>query len=121
MLSASGAGLARSLWAATRARLLGSRCPALAAACASGVLGAGDWRPPPGPGPRARPLSLSAAAIVNSAPRPVQPFLRLMRLDKPIGECGRAVQGAAGVKPKAAAPSPQDSRPGRPPLAFTSL
>ncbi|KAI5933233.1 4-hydroxybenzoate polyprenyltransferase, mitochondrial [Manis javanica] len=85
MLSASGAGLARSLWAATRARLLGSRCPALAAACASGVLGAGDWRPPPGPGPRARPLSLSAAAIVNSAPRPVQPFLRLMRLDKPIG------------------------------------
>lgn len=32
-----------------------------------------------------RPFSLSAAAIVNAAPRPVQPYLRLMRLDKPIG------------------------------------
>ncbi|KAI5278797.1 4-hydroxybenzoate polyprenyltransferase, mitochondrial [Manis pentadactyla] len=85
MLGASGAGLARSLRAATRARLLGSRYPALTAARASVALGAGDWRPPLGPRPCARPLSLSAAAIVNSAPRPVQPFLRLMRLDKPIG------------------------------------
>uniref|UniRef100_A0A3B5AU02 Uncharacterized protein n=1 Tax=Stegastes partitus TaxID=144197 RepID=A0A3B5AU02_9TELE len=32
-----------------------------------------------------RPFSLSAAAIVNSAPAHVQPYLRLMRLDKPIG------------------------------------
>lgn len=32
-----------------------------------------------------RPFSLSAATIVNSAPAPVQPYLRLMRLDKPIG------------------------------------
>ncbi|XP_030000465.1 4-hydroxybenzoate polyprenyltransferase, mitochondrial [Sphaeramia orbicularis] len=32
-----------------------------------------------------RPFSLSAASIVNSAPAPVQPYLRLMRLDKPIG------------------------------------
>ncbi|XP_022622686.1 4-hydroxybenzoate polyprenyltransferase, mitochondrial [Seriola dumerili] len=32
-----------------------------------------------------RSLSLSAATIVNSAPAPVQPYLRLMRLDKPIG------------------------------------
>ncbi|KAF3851376.1 hypothetical protein F7725_013148 [Dissostichus mawsoni] len=32
-----------------------------------------------------RSISLSAATIVNSAPRPIQPYLRLMRLDKPIG------------------------------------
>lgn len=32
-----------------------------------------------------RSLSLSAAAVVNSAPAPVRPYLRLMRLDKPIG------------------------------------
>lgn len=32
-----------------------------------------------------RMLSLSAASVVNSAPASVQPYLRLMRLDKPIG------------------------------------
>lgn len=32
-----------------------------------------------------RSFSLSAAAVVNSAPAPLQPYLRLMRLDKPIG------------------------------------
>lgn len=32
-----------------------------------------------------RSISLSAATIVNSAPAPVRPYLRLMRLDKPIG------------------------------------
>lgn len=32
-----------------------------------------------------RSFSLSAATIVSSAPPPVQPYLRLMRLDKPIG------------------------------------
>ncbi|XP_029294964.1 4-hydroxybenzoate polyprenyltransferase, mitochondrial [Cottoperca gobio] len=32
-----------------------------------------------------RSFSLSAATIVSSAPAPVQPYLRLMRLDKPIG------------------------------------
>ncbi|XP_071339738.1 4-hydroxybenzoate polyprenyltransferase, mitochondrial [Trachinotus anak] len=32
-----------------------------------------------------RQFSLSAATIVNSAPALVQPYLRLMRLDKPIG------------------------------------
>nr|XP_023657019.1 4-hydroxybenzoate polyprenyltransferase, mitochondrial [Paramormyrops kingsleyae]XP_023657028.1 4-hydroxybenzoate polyprenyltransferase, mitochondrial [Paramormyrops kingsleyae]XP_023657036.1 4-hydroxybenzoate polyprenyltransferase, mitochondrial [Paramormyrops kingsleyae] len=32
-----------------------------------------------------RRFSLSAAGIVNSAPSAVQPYLRLMRLDKPIG------------------------------------
>ncbi|XP_068594647.1 4-hydroxybenzoate polyprenyltransferase, mitochondrial [Brachionichthys hirsutus] len=32
-----------------------------------------------------RSFSLSAAAIVNSTPAPIRPYLRLMRLDKPIG------------------------------------
>lgn len=32
-----------------------------------------------------RTFSLSAVSIVNSAPAPVRPYLRLMRLDKPIG------------------------------------
>lgn len=32
-----------------------------------------------------RSLSLSAASIVDSAPATVRPYLRLMRLDKPIG------------------------------------
>lgn len=32
-----------------------------------------------------RSFHFSAAAVVNSAPAPVQPYLRLMRLDKPIG------------------------------------
>ncbi|XP_068577151.1 4-hydroxybenzoate polyprenyltransferase, mitochondrial [Cebidichthys violaceus] len=32
-----------------------------------------------------RSFGLSAATVVNSAPGPVQPYLRLMRLDKPIG------------------------------------
>lgn len=34
---------------------------------------------------RVRTLSLSAASVVNLAPASVQPYLRLMRLDKPIG------------------------------------
>ncbi|XP_029455425.1 4-hydroxybenzoate polyprenyltransferase, mitochondrial isoform X1 [Rhinatrema bivittatum] len=32
-----------------------------------------------------RPFSLSAAEIVKSTPKSMQPYLRLMRLDKPIG------------------------------------
>ncbi|XP_003975274.2 4-hydroxybenzoate polyprenyltransferase, mitochondrial [Takifugu rubripes] len=32
-----------------------------------------------------RSFRFSAASIVNSSPAPVQPYLRLMRLDKPIG------------------------------------
>ncbi|XP_005292160.1 4-hydroxybenzoate polyprenyltransferase, mitochondrial isoform X1 [Chrysemys picta bellii] len=32
-----------------------------------------------------RSLSFSAAGLVSSAPGPLQPYLRLMRLDKPIG------------------------------------
>ncbi|KAL4623115.1 4-hydroxybenzoate polyprenyltransferase, mitochondrial [Arapaima gigas] len=42
------------------------------------------WRRRSGPEGK-RPFSLSAAAVVNSAPSAVQPYLRLMRLDKPIG------------------------------------
>lgn len=34
-----------------------------------------------------RSFSFSASAVVNSAPAHVQPYLRLMRLDKPIGLC----------------------------------
>uniref|UniRef100_A0A8C5XUB0 Coenzyme Q2, polyprenyltransferase n=1 Tax=Microcebus murinus TaxID=30608 RepID=A0A8C5XUB0_MICMU len=45
-------------------------------------------------GPRGRPLGLSAAAVVDSAPRPLQPYLRLMRLDKPIGEDLASVSAA---------------------------
>ncbi len=33
-----------------------------------------------------RLFSLTPAGIVNAAPASVQPYLRLMRLDKPIGE-----------------------------------
>ncbi|XP_049619396.1 4-hydroxybenzoate polyprenyltransferase, mitochondrial [Syngnathus scovelli] len=32
-----------------------------------------------------RAFGVSAATIVNASPAPVQPYLRLMRLDKPIG------------------------------------
>ncbi|XP_068948346.1 4-hydroxybenzoate polyprenyltransferase, mitochondrial [Petaurus breviceps papuanus] len=78
MMASGRLGLARGV-------LAGLRRPALVvrAACAATSLG----RPsPPAPGPgRGRPLSLSAAAIVAAAPRPLQPYLRLMRLDKPIG------------------------------------
>ncbi|KAM8968955.1 4-hydroxybenzoate polyprenyltransferase, mitochondrial [Sarcophilus harrisii] len=72
------------LWL-TRGLLAGLRRPTLVvrAACAAANLGR---PPPPFSGPsRGRPLSLSAAAIVDAAPRPLQPYLRLMRLDKPIG------------------------------------
>ncbi|XP_072798524.1 4-hydroxybenzoate polyprenyltransferase, mitochondrial [Vicugna pacos] len=88
MLGVCGAGLARSLWAGTRAWQWGSRGRSLALARAAGGLRAGDWRPSEGRGPRGprgRGLRLSAAAVVSSAPRPLQPYLRLMRLDKPIG------------------------------------
>jgi len=34
-----------------------------------------------------RAFSVSATAIVNRAPASVQPYLRLMRADKPIGMC----------------------------------
>ncbi|XP_058578021.1 4-hydroxybenzoate polyprenyltransferase, mitochondrial isoform X2 [Neofelis nebulosa] len=83
MLGVRGAGLARSLRVMTQAWLRDSG--ALALARAAGTPRARHWQPSAGPGPRRRRLSLSAAAVVNSAPRPLQPYLRLMRLDKPIG------------------------------------
>ncbi|TKC40157.1 hypothetical protein EI555_008372, partial [Monodon monoceros] len=52
---------------------------------AASGLHAGDWRPSAGRGPLGRRTSLPAAAIVNSSPRPLQSYLRLIRLDKPIG------------------------------------
>ncbi|XP_040335460.1 4-hydroxybenzoate polyprenyltransferase, mitochondrial isoform X2 [Herpailurus yagouaroundi] len=83
MLGVRGAGLARGLRVMTQAWLRDSG--ALALARAAGTPRARHWQPSAGPGPRRRRLSLSAAAVVNSAPRPLQPYLRLMRLDKPIG------------------------------------
>ncbi|XP_042791964.1 4-hydroxybenzoate polyprenyltransferase, mitochondrial isoform X2 [Panthera leo] len=83
MLGVRGAGLARSLRVMTQAWLRDSG--ALALARAAGTPRARHWQPSAGQGPRRRRLSLSAAAVVNSAPRPLQPYLRLMRLDKPIG------------------------------------
>ncbi|XP_075854889.1 4-hydroxybenzoate polyprenyltransferase, mitochondrial isoform X1 [Microcebus murinus] len=76
MLGSRGAWCAGRLRAVARAWLRGApggRSPALAPR-------RGAW-----PEPRGRPLGLSAAAVVDSAPRPLQPYLRLMRLDKPIG------------------------------------
>ncbi|KAB0338053.1 hypothetical protein FD755_025372 [Muntiacus reevesi] len=37
-----------------------------------------NWQPSAGQGPSGRPLSLLAAMIVNSVPRPLQPYLCLM-------------------------------------------
>ncbi|XP_046513249.1 4-hydroxybenzoate polyprenyltransferase, mitochondrial isoform X2 [Equus quagga] len=85
MLGAGGAGLARGLRAVTQAWLRGSRGRSVVLARAAGPPGTGDSRRRAGPGPGGRGLSLSAAAVVEAAPRPVQPYLRLMRLDKPIG------------------------------------
>ncbi|XP_060003892.1 4-hydroxybenzoate polyprenyltransferase, mitochondrial isoform X3 [Lagenorhynchus albirostris] len=85
MLGASGTGLVRALRAGTQVWLWGSRGRSLTLPHAARGLHAGDWRPSAGRGPLERRPSLPAAAIVNSAPRPLQPYLRLMRLDKPIG------------------------------------
>lgn len=90
MLGAGGARLARALRAGTQAWLWGWRGRSLALARAAGGLHAWGRQPSAGREPRGRRRSLSAAAVVNAAPRPLQPYLRLMRLDKPIGECGRA-------------------------------
>lgn len=88
MLSLRGAGLARGLGAAAQARLWGVRGRPLALARAARALGAGGWWSPAPREPRRRAFVLSAAGVVSAAPRPLQPYLRLMRLDKPIGECG---------------------------------
>ena len=88
MLRWGGAGLARGLRAVRSAWLRGPRGLPLALVRSAGVPGARDRRAPAPGTQRGRALSLSAAAVVNSAPRPLQPYLRLMRLDKPIGEWG---------------------------------
>ncbi|XP_077877623.1 4-hydroxybenzoate polyprenyltransferase, mitochondrial isoform X1 [Ictidomys tridecemlineatus] len=85
MLGFRGVVLARGLRAVASAWLRDSSCRALAVAHTAGAPRAGDWLSPAPPQLHRRPLSLSAAAVVSSAPRPVQPYLRLMRLDKPIG------------------------------------
>ncbi|XP_019507698.1 PREDICTED: 4-hydroxybenzoate polyprenyltransferase, mitochondrial [Hipposideros armiger] len=85
MLNMGGVGLARGLRVVTQACLRATRGGSPALARATGSPRPGDRRLLAGPGPRWRRLSLSAAVIVNSAPRPLQPYLRLMRLDKPIG------------------------------------
>ncbi|XP_007518544.1 4-hydroxybenzoate polyprenyltransferase, mitochondrial [Erinaceus europaeus] len=85
MLAAGGSGLALGLRASTHAWLQASRRHSRTLARVTGAQGIGYWRSSAGPGPPGRRLSLSAAAVVNSAPRPLQPYLRLMRLDKPIG------------------------------------
>ncbi|XP_029091014.1 4-hydroxybenzoate polyprenyltransferase, mitochondrial [Monodon monoceros] len=85
MLGASGTGLVRALRAGTQVWLWGSRGRSLTLLHAARGLHAGDGRPSAGRGQLERRPSLPAAAIVNSAPRPLQPYLRLMRLDKPIG------------------------------------
>ncbi|XP_024430677.3 4-hydroxybenzoate polyprenyltransferase, mitochondrial [Desmodus rotundus] len=85
MLGAGRAGRAWCLRARTQAWLWGSRGRSLALARMAGVPRPGDRQPSAGRGLRWRPLSLSAAAVVEAAPRPLQPYLRLMRLDKPIG------------------------------------
>ncbi|XP_056659260.1 4-hydroxybenzoate polyprenyltransferase, mitochondrial [Monodelphis domestica] len=61
---------------------LRQRVPIMLGACAAT---SSPSCPPLSGRSRGRPLTLSAAAIVSSAPRPLQPYLRLMRLDKPIG------------------------------------
>lgn len=88
MLRLGGAGLVRGLRAVPSAWLRGLRGLPLALARTSGASGPRDWRAPAPGTQRGRALSLSAAAVVNAAPRPLQPYLRLMRLDKPIGEWG---------------------------------
>ncbi|XP_020014680.2 4-hydroxybenzoate polyprenyltransferase, mitochondrial [Castor canadensis] len=85
MLGLSTAGLVQRLRVAGLAWLRSPRGCSLGLARATGAPPLGDWRSPAPSEPRGRPLSLSAAAVVSSAPRPLQPYLRLMRLDKPIG------------------------------------
>lgn len=88
MLSLWGAGLVRGLGAMPPAWQWGSHGRPLALARAAGALGAVGWRARAPREPRGRAFGLSAAKVVSAAPRPLQPYLRLMRLDKPIGEWG---------------------------------
>ncbi|XP_075785622.1 4-hydroxybenzoate polyprenyltransferase, mitochondrial [Pelodiscus sinensis] len=66
-------------------RLLRAGSARPAAALAALSRGAPGPLPERGAGSGGRLLSFSAAGLVSAAPRPLQPYLRLMRLDKPIG------------------------------------
>ncbi|XP_028929044.1 4-hydroxybenzoate polyprenyltransferase, mitochondrial [Ornithorhynchus anatinus] len=83
MLCPGGLGLGRRLLTRWGSGLWGRGAPRPPAAAAG--------RPPPRPppasssSPSASASSSAAAAIVRRAPGPLQPYLRLMRLDKPIG------------------------------------
>ncbi|XP_007945026.1 4-hydroxybenzoate polyprenyltransferase, mitochondrial [Orycteropus afer afer] len=85
MQAYGSAGLARGLRAVTQAWLRSSCGRSLTLLRTASAPYAVDRWPLAGPRPPRRPFSLSAAAVVDSAPRPLQPYLRLMRLDKPIG------------------------------------
>ncbi|XP_076782477.1 4-hydroxybenzoate polyprenyltransferase, mitochondrial [Arvicanthis niloticus] len=85
MLRLGGAGLTRGLRGVRSAWLRGPRGLPLALVRTAGALGARERRAPAPGTQRGRTVSLSAAAVVNAAPRPLRPYLRLMRLDKPIG------------------------------------
>uniref|UniRef100_A0A8C6X3K9 4-hydroxybenzoate polyprenyltransferase n=1 Tax=Naja naja TaxID=35670 RepID=A0A8C6X3K9_NAJNA len=62
----------------------GVLCPAAALRTLAGP--SSHWEPPRPPGSRSNPAgTLSSAALVQAAPLWLQPYLRLMRLDKPIG------------------------------------
>ncbi|KAM6441014.1 4-hydroxybenzoate polyprenyltransferase, mitochondrial isoform 2-T2 [Liasis olivaceus] len=81
-------GAARPLCCFTRPLLApgsaGAPRPAAALRTLSGPTP--SWEPPRPPGPRSSPAgTFSAAALVQAAPLRLQPYLRLMRLDKPIG------------------------------------
>lgn len=76
------------------------------------VSGAGSDHDPPSPArPSRRPTSTlsAAAAWVRAAPGPVQPYLRLMRLDKPIGRW--TCQSISAGAPEPIANSPVLSAP----------
>lgn len=114
MLHLGGAGLARGLRAVRSAWLRGPRGLPLALVRTAGASGARERRAPAPGTRRGRTLSLSAAAVVNAAPRPLQPYLRLMRLDKPIGEWGGlgCAIGCLASMFAAARPGPAAESPG---------
>lgn len=112
MLNMGGVGLARGLRVVTQACLRATRGGSLALARATGAPRLGDRRPLAGPGPEWRRLGPPAAVVVNSAPRSLQPYLRLMRLDKPIGECGRAGARGAGGPGGCERPGNRAQKPG---------
>ena len=68
-----------------QAWLWGSGSRSLALVCMAHGFHTANWQPSAGQGPSGHPLSLLAAMIVNLVPRPLQPYLFIMQLDKPLG------------------------------------